>query len=1842
MSEAGSVEFILEANLEKLRQDLENAKKNISNFAGDAEKRLKFTPQIDFNAKRIRTQAIGKSISDGIAKGIDNKKIESTGKQVAESLVSSVKRVLKINSPSKVFWGIGEDIVDGLSGGVKGKIKTFTDNVKGEVGNLVSDLQKQSPMAKLSFTGLAVGAGAIALFKDEIIGLGKSAVNTATEFESLTNTINIVSGSATKGASKFGELKSLASELGVDLKTLSSGYAKLSASTNNTSLEGADTDGMIKAISQAGVAYGLSNEQLSGSILAISQMAGKGVVSMEELRGQLAERIPGAVGIAARAMKLTERELFDLVATGTLSTSDFFPKFYKQLGIEIPTSSDTARQSFARLGNEITEISIKAGNALLPIVSGLAKVTTEVLKFVSANFDTILKGIAGAFGAIAIASGPVIMSLASGLTAIATKLGLANTGAILASIGFKGLLAILGPLVAKAGLLYAVLETGGAVFNLLKDQLGGSKQAYSDWADQVDASVEKVNKALENVSKKEIDIKPPRLDKNKVVSNNNWFADLFSMSPENIEKSVANANKIREKFGKAPMSESEINSFRERARSPLGFTGLTRSKGQNEADQAKINMSEAGLKSNKFSDLLGTATQQYKSGSGPLAEVAKIEKAMKGLHSQKSIIPAGDVATAKQLDAELAKLTAEKNKLMAPLEGAESGMRGWLKLNQEKYAEYLQALQDQTSDDQKKREQANKFLTSAGNDDASMEQVRINAELASKALAQYEQAQKSSGAVSETQRLALALAELGSAFENIKARTDQMNISKLTEIGKIELSGFDSDIFNSFNSGVAKAEQGVASLKQEIQDRENITKKLTEDLSISPARQSAIKLISEEELAKGKKLVSSEIEALAKVWGQQDTNLKSALESEAKLRGETQNTAQMKLELLGQELALKQAIEQKTLAGLAEERSALQALNKIKNNDGNVAIATTYKEGMQTNINAESDFNVESAQQALISLQANTNEVAKAIDRLNQKRLDGSLSAEKYNEQIRQLSLEQSDLSVQIANAEISQIKAVQQARADDLARRKQELETKINIQNTSDQSDIISQKLAGSIDENKVATELAKLSKENNKALLTALDENKANIESAFNDGAMNLRDYTQQIQQIELERVRLIKSTLEDELNIRKAVDNEILANMDKRVKEQSHLFNIEMLQAKEKSKLSELKSTTPKSDLAEQLEQNKTALLEAGQAIDQMKLKLSEMQSLSPSPENTQKILDLERELNEAVLGKRITLLDQQLALKNKIKSATELEAIALDNQAKIMDDLSKLESSRSAEVKARANLELKGLEAKKELANIDLGDAGNYEIGVKLLDQQFAIQQAINKSKSDQVKADLDSNQKALEMDYQREQITLRKAEIENRLAVLRAKDDVVTATQSGITGAIALAQQQLKISNDSLSVILQQKDISDQNHTIKKNTLNLENQALLAEGKVTQYKEQQAQLQNKLNLAQASATKEIDKQKTKLDAIANLNKAISNARVNALEKQIAFQDQALQIQNDLKDENINPVLKDELKGQLNQLTGGNTDEKSLFRQRLEMEQKLADEKMKALAKEHQMQKAMMGIELAKNKIAAAMAVAQAKILAIELAKNGMAEEGKKLVEGALEAQQEMAGLGDMARESLSYNQASEVYNQEVENYNRQNEQRRKMAEAGYAPNMPRPEMPKFDNPTKSNGYSPNQSGGFGVKDKTIDELMKSGFKGYIPLSMRTAQPGEKFLGNTEPQYKPAEINPNDFAQDATQRAANAVEKFVQTIQKQLEDNMKNIPAPSGPGGSSQNQNSPSQNNQPIPDKAGSTSNTNQSNSEVSNTTTVNNNYGGLTFISSDPTGDARKVIGDLTKAKNMGR
>lgn len=80
-------------------------------------------------------------------------------------------------------------------------------------------------------------------------------------------------------------------------------------------------DGQLRALSDAVAAFGGTDQQFWRATIAIQQMAAKGVISMEEIRQQLAEAIPTAALVMARELGMSMKEMTELISRGGLESN---------------------------------------------------------------------------------------------------------------------------------------------------------------------------------------------------------------------------------------------------------------------------------------------------------------------------------------------------------------------------------------------------------------------------------------------------------------------------------------------------------------------------------------------------------------------------------------------------------------------------------------------------------------------------------------------------------------------------------------------------------------------------------------------------------------------------------------------------------------------------------------------------------------------------------------------------------------------------------------------------------------------------------------------------------------------------------------------------------------------------------------------------------------------------------------------------------------------------------------------------------------------------------------------------------------------------------------------------------------------------------------------------------------------------------------------------------------------------------------------------------------------------------------------------------------------------------
>ncbi len=249
-------------------------------------------------------------------------------------------------------------------------------------GDRASHLDRNAGQARgaIGLLGGAMAAVGGATFAREITGAATAAAG-------LTLGMGAVTNGAAQGKLELAYAADEADRLGLVAQRSSVGLKNLAASTNDTVLEGQKTRDIWVSVSEAALVLGSSNEQLGRGMEAIQQISGKGIVSMEEVRGQLSEAIPGAMQIAARAMGLTTQEFDKLVSSGELLATDFLPKFAAQLQEEYGPAIDQyltspmgrARVEAARTETGLLTLSAAAGTKFMTgYTDGLSRLNEEL------------------------------------------------------------------------------------------------------------------------------------------------------------------------------------------------------------------------------------------------------------------------------------------------------------------------------------------------------------------------------------------------------------------------------------------------------------------------------------------------------------------------------------------------------------------------------------------------------------------------------------------------------------------------------------------------------------------------------------------------------------------------------------------------------------------------------------------------------------------------------------------------------------------------------------------------------------------------------------------------------------------------------------------------------------------------------------------------------------------------------------------------------------------------------------------------------------------------------------------------------------------------------------------------------------------------------------------------------------------------------------------------------------------------------------------------------------------------------------------------------------------------
>lgn len=247
-------------------------------------------------------------------------------------------------------------------------------------------------MAGAAGAALAI-AGSVRIVVNGTASIISSGFDAALERSRMSTAINAATHG--QGQQAMSMTSDIANKYGLNYNASLEGMRTLTGGLMGLNLPLAEQMKIFEGVSAGVATFGLTAEQTSGAFLALGQMASKGTVSAEELRGQLAERIPGAFAIAARSMNVTEQQLNQMLQKGEIVAADFLPKFaaemQKTFGADALKNADGPVATLNRFHNAMGELKVTVGQGLMPIITPILQQLTQLA---SAVLPLIQSGLA--------------------------------------------------------------------------------------------------------------------------------------------------------------------------------------------------------------------------------------------------------------------------------------------------------------------------------------------------------------------------------------------------------------------------------------------------------------------------------------------------------------------------------------------------------------------------------------------------------------------------------------------------------------------------------------------------------------------------------------------------------------------------------------------------------------------------------------------------------------------------------------------------------------------------------------------------------------------------------------------------------------------------------------------------------------------------------------------------------------------------------------------------------------------------------------------------------------------------------------------------------------------------------------------------------------------------------------------------------------------------------------------------------------------------------------------------------------------------------------------------------
>ena len=318
------------------------------------------------DAQATATAAAASAAADKIQNAF-----KTVGVRSAQELQAEIVQVREAMATISAASGAAGTSLNGAFAAGEAKVRALELELRQLNGTLTLG-DKATKLFANSMGQIALGnvvADAIGYLVNKVKEMGVAFIAAIVQMDQMRRGLNAIYGDVFRTASQILFLRTTAQDAGVSFGGLAKEFVKFSAAMNGAKIPLDQTNALFKAVVTSSATLGLSAEETAGSLNALGQMASKGVVQMEELRGQLGDRLPGALSSVAKGLGVTEAELSKLVESGGLAARDLFPALTKALN-SMKGETDGLVPTFERLKGYFTSFATDIGDAGAVVLLG--------------------------------------------------------------------------------------------------------------------------------------------------------------------------------------------------------------------------------------------------------------------------------------------------------------------------------------------------------------------------------------------------------------------------------------------------------------------------------------------------------------------------------------------------------------------------------------------------------------------------------------------------------------------------------------------------------------------------------------------------------------------------------------------------------------------------------------------------------------------------------------------------------------------------------------------------------------------------------------------------------------------------------------------------------------------------------------------------------------------------------------------------------------------------------------------------------------------------------------------------------------------------------------------------------------------------------------------------------------------------------------------------------------------------------------------------------------------------------------------------------------------------------